>query len=108
VDSVEAVPAAQPVAASPRHISARDFSGQQFAESLRLKGALGDFLGDLEREMLAITLTGAPGQGRTHFCMQLIRYFCQLKLQVVFWTLEEGLSKKMKRKLVLYRLDKQK
>jgi replicative DNA helicase len=69
---------------------------------------LGDFLGDLEREMLAITLTGAPGQGKTHFCMQLIRYFCQLKLQVVFWTLEEGLSKKMKRKLVLYRLDKQK
>ncbi len=106
--NAEATPAPKFVIPSPRHVSARAFDKQQFAESLRLAGALGDFLGDLEREMLAITLTGSPGQGKTHFCLELIRYFCQLKLQVVFWSFEEGLSKKLKRKLRLYRLNNHK
>jgi ribosomal protein S18 len=58
--------------------------------SFRLKGDLGELLGDLERFELAITLEGDQGGGKTRFSYQLANAFAEIGLQVAVFSLEIG------------------
>jgi archaellum biogenesis ATPase FlaH len=58
--------------------------------SFRLKGDLGELLGDLERFELAITLEGDQGGGKTRFSYQLTNAFAEIGLQVAVFSLEIG------------------
>lgn len=74
-------------------------------QRLLLKEPLGSFLGKLERRSLAMTITGPPGQGKTHFTFILAKAFCEMKLKVMFFSLEEGNGESFADKMLQYGLD---
>lgn len=59
-------------------------------DTFRLKGDLGNFLGDLERYKLAITLEGDQGAGKTQLAFQLADAFAEIGETVGMFQLEIG------------------
>ena len=59
-------------------------------DSFRLKGDLGQFLGDMERFELAMTIEGDQGGGKTRFAYQLADAFSDLGNRVAIFSLEIG------------------
>ncbi len=68
--------------------------------TFRLKGALGELLGDLEKFELAITVEGDQGGGKTRFTYQLADAFAEINNRIAIFSLEIGsrsdLIKRMK------------
>lgn len=60
------------------------------SKTFRLKNDLGEFLGDLERYKLAITLEGDQGSGKTQFAFQIADGFADLGMKIGFYSLEIG------------------
>ena len=58
--------------------------------TFRLPGDLGEFLGDLERFELAMTLEGDQGGGKTRFAYQLADAFARLGHRIAMFSLEIG------------------
>ena len=58
--------------------------------AFRLPGDLGEFLGDLERFELAMTLEGDQGGGKTRFAYQLADAFTTLGHRIAMFSLEIG------------------
>lgn len=58
--------------------------------TFRLKGDLGEFLGDLERFELAITIEGDQGGGKTRLAYQLADAFAKIGDMVAVFSLEIG------------------
>ena len=67
--------------------------------SFQLKGEIGYFLGNLERNMLAIALTGDSGAGKSTFSYQLAKTFLGEGFQAKYFSLEEGVGKLTAKKL---------
>ncbi len=85
-------------------ISAKSLKYASFSERIRLEGAMGDFLGDLELDKLAITLLGKPGSGKTYFTFDLMRAFSKLDFTIAYFSLEEGINDLTRIKLEKYDL----
>ncbi len=58
--------------------------------TFRLKGPIGDFLGDLQAYKLAITISGPRGSGKTYFTMDLANEFINAGYDVGFFSIEQG------------------
>ncbi|WP_161889247.1 hypothetical protein [Pontibacter russatus] len=58
------------------------------ANTFRLKGDIGAFLGNLERKEFAITLRGDKGAGKTSFLYQLMDAFAEYGFSAASFTLE--------------------
>lgn len=74
-------------------------------ETFALNGEIGQFIGDLERYKLAIALTGDSGAGKTHFSFQLASLFLYNGFSVKYYSLEMGLSGKIKELIQEYKCD---
>ena len=85
-------------------VSAKSLKYANFSERLRLDGAMGEFLGDLEMDKLAITLLGKPGSGKTYFTFDLMRAFSKLDFTIAYFSLEEGINDLTRTKLEKYGL----
>jgi hypothetical protein len=88
-----------------RFKTTKELLALQGGERILLNGPLGSFLGRLERKSLAMTITGPPGQGKTHFTFILSKAFCEKKLKVMFFSLEEGNGGSFGDKMRQYGLD---
>ncbi len=60
-------------------------------ERFTLPTELGEFLGNLERYMLAIALTGDSGTGKTNFSFALASLFSDAGFKVKYYSLEMGI-----------------
>lgn len=69
------------------------------SESFLLQGALGAFIGRLDRKMVAIGLTGDSGSGKSTFSLTLALRFARHGFTVKYFSLEEGLGDSMKDKI---------
>ncbi|WP_271782293.1 antirestriction protein [Aquimarina algiphila] len=58
--------------------------------TFRLNGALGEFLGDLEKFELALTIEGDQGGGKTRFTYQLADAFADIGNRIAIFSLEIG------------------
>ena len=85
-------------------VSAKSLKYASFTERIKLEGAMGEFLGELEFDKLAITLLGKPGSGKTYFTFDLMRAFSKLGLTIAYYSLEEGINQLTKHKLEKYGL----
>jgi DNA replication protein DnaC len=85
-------------------VSAKSLKYANFSERVRLDGAMGEFLGDLEMDKLAITLLGKPGSGKTYFTFDLMRAFSKLDFTIAYFSLEEGINDLTRTKLEKYGL----
>jgi len=63
---------------------------QHTKDSFRLKGALGIFLGDLEKYKLAMSIEGDQGAGKTQLAFQLADGFADIGYDVGMFQLEIG------------------
>ncbi|MCZ8355483.1 MAG: hypothetical protein O9340_12150 [Cyclobacteriaceae bacterium] len=63
---------------------------KQVSNTFKLKGDLGNFLGDLETYKLAITLEGDQGAGKTQLSFQLADGFADIGYSVGMFQLEIG------------------
>ncbi len=63
---------------------------QHMKDSFRLKGALGIFLGDLEKYKLAMSIEGDQGAGKTQLAFQLADGFADIGYDVGMFQLEIG------------------
>ncbi|MBP2831283.1 antirestriction protein [Aquimarina sp. U1-2] len=63
---------------------------QPAANSFKLEGDLGSFLGDLERFELAMTIEGDQGGGKTRFAYQLADAFADIGNTIAIFSLEIG------------------
>ena len=85
-------------------IGGADLIGMNF-ETFTLPGELGEFLGELDRNRLAIALTGDSGAGKTTFSYQLARLFLDAGFSTKYFSLEEGVSAIVQRKIASFGLD---
>ncbi len=67
--------------------------------TFRLDGAFGEFLGDLERFELAITIEGDQGSGKTRFTYQLANAFAMLGHRIAIFSLEIGRNSDLIRRM---------
>ncbi|GAB5418453.1 MAG: hypothetical protein Crog4KO_33330 [Crocinitomicaceae bacterium] len=85
---------------SKRISTSRAYSGNEIAnlkfEHVKLKGELGKFLGNLERNKCAIALTGDSGAGKSTFSFSLADGFVELDKSVGYFSLESGFTTKFK------------
>ena len=97
VDS--AVPA--PVLRKPSGLfeSMDSISQQVNPNSFRLQDDFGEFLGDLERFELAITIEGDQGSGKTRFTYQLANAFALLGHRIAIFSLEIGRNSDLIRRM---------
>lgn len=84
-------------------IGAADLRNMTFA-TFELPTELGEFLGRLERNRLAIALTGDSGAGKSHFSYQLAKLFVGEGYSVKYFSLEESISHGAQEKSILYNL----
>lgn len=82
-------------------ISLSDFLAVKF-KTFTLKGILGEFLGQLERQQLSIALTGDPGAGKSYLLGALAQLFSREKLSVCYYQLELGLGHVFQQILTTY------
>lgn len=68
---------------------AADLAQKSFT-TITFPGALGQFIGQLDRYKTAFALTGDPGAGKSYFVCALARLFEQQGLKVAFFQLEMG------------------
>lgn len=85
-------------------VSANEFKNINFADKIVLSGDTGVFIGALDRDRCAITLTGKPGSGKTYFSFDLISKFVELQYRVAYFSCEEGISQLTKEKIDHYKL----
>jgi len=78
----------------PSAITGEALMEMEFA-SFQLEGELGRFMGDLERDMMAIALTGDSGAGKSTFSFALAKLFLQADFKVCYFSLEMGIGKKV-------------
>ncbi len=69
------------------------------SETFMLEGALGAFIGRMDRKMAAIGLTGDSGSGKSTFSLTLAGLFARHGFTVKYFSLEEGLGDSMKKKI---------
>lgn len=69
------------------------------SDTFTLQGALGLFIGSMDRKMAAIGLTGDSGSGKSTFSLTLALSFARHGFSVKYFSLEEGLGDSMKRKI---------
>lgn len=78
-----------------KHI-AKGISGNQILKmkfnNLELEGALGEFLGLIQRNKCAIALTGDSGAGKTTFSFNLAKSFMGANQKVGYFSLESGIT----------------
>lgn len=74
------------------------------SQSFMLEGELGAFLGEMDRHMVAIGLTGCSGGGKSTFSLTLAGLFARQGLTVKYFSIEEGLGKSMIAKIKAARL----
>lgn len=87
-------------------VMAKDVQNINFADRIQLSGALGDFIGLLEKDKCAITLTGKPGSGKTYLCFDLISKFIEQDFSVAYFSIEEGITSLTQQKIEKYKLQK--
>ena len=103
------LPAAPPsrtpaVAKAPRReLTAGDILNTNY-ESFTLRTDLGQFMGDLDRNKVAIALTGDSDAGKSHFAFELARLFSDEGFSTKFFCLEEGEGKLTQDKIRKYNL----
>lgn len=85
-------------------VKAKDVQNIDFAERIQFSGALGDFIGLLEMDKCAITLTGRPGSGKTYLCFDIISKFIELDFSVAYFSIEEGITILTLQKIEKYKL----
>jgi nucleoside-triphosphatase THEP1 len=85
-------------------VKAKDVQNINFADRIQLSGDLGVFLGLLERDKCAITLSGEPGSGKTYLCFDVMSKFVKANLKVCYFSLEEGITHLTQMKLERYNL----
>lgn len=84
-----------------RELGGADVRNMSFV-SLQLKGELGRFLGDLDRNMVAFALTGDAGAGKSYFSFEIAKTMLDNGLKVKYYSLEEGIGKLTQQKLYKY------
>ena len=93
LDGLDALVTDNPLA-RPKKLSFLDpvdqIEERSLGSTFRLPGDLGEFLGDLERFELAMTLEGDQGGGKTRFAYQLADAFAGLGHRVAMFSLEIG------------------
>ncbi|HHG86198.1 MAG TPA: hypothetical protein ENJ82_15720, partial [Bacteroidetes bacterium] len=72
-------------------VNVRDLRGMEF-NTFTLDGELGRFLGNIERNMMAVALTGNPGAGKSQFTFFMARVLLDAGLSVMYFSLEEGIG----------------
>jgi len=82
-------------------VGAQDFLKQSF-NTFRLSGNLGTFIGDIERNMLFITLIGDAGAGKSSLTMGIGQKFDAFGYKVIFFSLELGKSEPLQRMIRRY------
>jgi len=82
-------------------VGAQDFLKQSF-NTFRLSGNLGTFIGDIERNMLFITLIGDAGAGKSTLTMGIGQKFDAFGFKVIFFSLELGKSEPLQKMLRHY------
>jgi DNA replication protein DnaC len=87
-------------------VMAKDVQNINFADRIQLSGALGDFIGLLEKDKCAITLTGKPGSGKTYLCFDIISKFIEQDFSVAYFSIEEGITNLTQQKIEKYNLQK--
>jgi len=75
----------------PKKITGNELLEMEF-DTFILPNKLGQFLGNLDRSMLAISLTGDSGAGKTHFSFLLAQTFLNGGFIVEYFSLELGIS----------------
>jgi archaellum biogenesis ATPase FlaH len=85
-------------------VKAKDVQNINFADRINLSGDLGVFLGQIERDKCAITLSGEPGSGKTYLCFDLMSKFVKANFKVCYFSLEEGITQLTQMKLERYNL----
>ena len=94
----------QTVKPSPKQkgtIGAADLLNMEF-ETFQIEGELGRFLGELDRNMTAIALTGDSGAGKSYFSFQLAKAFANEGMSVKYFSLEEGIGRLTQQKIIKY------
>ena len=76
-----------------------NISQQVNPNSFRLRDDFGEFLGDLERFELAITIEGDQGSGKTRFTYQLANAFALLGHRIAIFSLEIGRNSDLIRRM---------
>ncbi len=74
-------------------------SEQVNPNTFRLEDGFGEFLGDLERFELAITIEGDQGSGKTRFTYQLANAFASLDHRIAIFSLEIGRNSDLIRRM---------
>ncbi len=97
VDSVVTIPV---LSKSSGLFESMDSISQQVnPNSFRLQDGFGEFLGDLERFELAITIEGDQGSGKTRFTYQLANAFALLGHRIAIFSLEIGRNSDLIRRM---------
>lgn len=89
---------ANPVALAQTEVRGGQLRQMTF-KTFRLPGRLGDFLGELDRNMAAFALTGDSGAGKSYFSFMLAKAFLRGGLTLKYFSLEEGIGKVTQEKL---------
>lgn len=76
-------------------LSMADIGKREKHQLIRLNGALGEMLGELERFKLAITIEGEQGSGKSTLVYQLANSLADKNLKVGMWSLEMGSEGKL-------------
>lgn len=100
-----ATPARSPATAKSlrRELTAGEILNTDY-ESFTLRTDLGRFFGDLDRNKVAIALTGDSGAGKSHFAFEIARLFSDEGFRTKFFCLEEGEGKLTQDKIRKYNL----
>lgn len=96
-------PKCKPLPKQKGTIGAGDLLNLEF-ETFQLDGELGRFLGELDRNMTAIALTGDSGAGKSYFSFQMAKAFADHGLTVKYFSLEEGIGRLTQQKIVKYNI----
>lgn len=89
-----------------RSMSAKDILGIKF-EMIKLPGAIGEFIGEIDRNGCSITIRGEKGSGKSHLLYQFAQSFQQLGWKGMFFTLEEGIGATTQSKVKQYQIGEQ-
>jgi len=71
-------------------------------DTYALSGELGRFLGNIDKNMVALALTGDSGAGKSYFSYELAKLFLDSGKTVKYFSLEEGIGKLTSNKLEHY------
>lgn len=82
-------------------LGGQDIQNMKF-DTYVLRGELGQFLGELDKNKVAFALTGDSGAGKSYFSFELARLFLDAGMRVKYYALEEGIGKLVQEKLIYY------